>query len=431
MKIKKFLITIFILILIIYSAPISFASVNESNLEITSEAALLIDTNTGKVLYGKNENEKKYPASITKILTAILVIENCNLDDKVTVSYDAISIVPSGYSVAALQVGEELTVEELLKVLLIHSANDAANVLAEHVAGSIESFASMMNSKATELGCKNSHFVNPSGKHEKDHYSTATDIAIIMKYCMQNPTFKSIASSKSCIIPATNKYEERVFTNTNELLNVDTREIESNYYYKYAIAGKTGYTTEAKNCLVSIAKKDDLELICVVLGAGKTANGLSARFIETKKIYEYGFNTYTIAKLREQGAIAKQIQIENATKETKDLDLLISKDIIVLIKQQDLNKEIEPEITLNENLSAPIAIGAKVGTIKYNIEGIEYEADLVSAHEVKKSSTLFYIIQFILIAFILFILYKLFYNKKNRKRKKSKSRNNNYYYYKI
>lgn len=428
MKIKKFLITIFILILIIYSAPISFASVNESDLEITSEAALLIDTNTGKVLYGKNENEKKYPASITKILTAILVIENCNLDDKVTVSYDAISIVPSGYSVAALQVGEELTVEELLKVLLIHSANDAANVLAEHVAGSIESFASMMNSKATELGCKNSHFVNPSGKHEKDHYSTATDIAIIMKYCMQNPTFKNIASSKSCIIPATNKYEERVFTNTNELLNVDTREIESNYYYKYAIAGKTGYTTEAKNCLVSIAKKDNLELICVVLGAGKTANGLSARFIETKKIYEYGFNTYTIAKLREQGAIAKQIQIENATKETKDLDLLISKDIIVLIKQQDLNKEIEPEITLNENLSAPIAIGAKVGTIKYNIEGIEYEADLVSAHEVKKSSTLFYIIQFILIAFILFILYKLFYNKKNRKRKKLKSRNNNYYY---
>lgn len=428
MKIKKFLITIFILILIIYSAPISFASVNESDLEITSEAALLIDTNTGKVLYGKNENEKKYPASITKILTAILVIENCNLDDKVTVSYDAISIVPSGYSVAALQVGEELTVEELLKVLLIHSANDAANVLAEHVAGSIESFASMMNSKATELGCKNSHFVNPSGKHEKDHYSTATDIAIIMKYCMQNPTFKSIASSKSCIIPATNKYEERVFTNTNELLNVDTREIESNYYYKYAIAGKTGYTTEAKNCLVSIAKKDDLELICVVLGAGKTANGLSARFIETKKIYEYGFNTYTIAKLREQGAIAKQIQIENATKETKDLDLLISKDIIVLIKQQDLNKEIEPEITLNENLSAPIAIGAKVGTIKYNIEGVEYEADLVSAHEVKKSSTFFYIVQFILIAFILFILYKLFYNKKNRKRKKLKSRNNNYYY---
>lgn len=428
MKIKKFLITIFILILIIYSAPISFASVNESDLEITSEAALLIDTNTGKVLYGKNENEKKYPASITKILTAILVIENCNLDDKVTVSYDAISIVPSGYSVAALQVGEELTVEDLLKVLLIHSANDAANVLAEHVAGSIESFASMMNSKATELGCKNSHFVNPSGKHEKDHYSTATDIAIIMKYCMQNPTFKSIASSKSCIIPATNKYEERVFTNTNELLNVDTREIESNYYYKYAIAGKTGYTTEAKNCLVSIAKKDDLELICVVLGAGKTANGLSARFIETKKIYEYGFNTYTIAKLREQGAIAKQIQIENATKETKDLDLLISKDIIVLIKQQDLNKEIEPEITLNENLSAPIAIGAKVGTIKYNIEGVEYEADLVSAHEVKKSSTFFYIVQFILIAFILFILYKLFYNKKNRKRKKLKSRNNNYYY---
>lgn len=428
MKIKKFFITLFILILIIYTMPISFASVNESDLDITSEAALLIDNNTGKILYGKNENEKKYPASITKILTAILSIENCNLNDKVTVDYDSIAIVPSGYSVAALQVGEELTVEELLKVLLVHSANDAANVLAVHVGGSIDSFASMMNSKAQELGCKNSHFVNPSGKHEQDHYSTATDIATIMKYCMQNPTFKSIASSKSCIIPATNKYEQRVYTNTNELLTVDTREIESNYYYKYAIAGKTGYTTEAKNCLVSVAKKDDLELICVVLGAGKTKNGLSARFIETKKLYEYGFNTYTIAKLREQNAIAKHVEIDNATKETKDLDLLISKDIIVLIKQKDLNKEIEPVITLDENLSAPIALGQKVGTITYNIEGIEYSADLLASHEVKKSSLLFYIIQIILIVFILFILYKLFYKKNNNKRKKLKSKNVNYYY---
>lgn len=171
--------------------PISFASVNESDLDITSEAALLIDNNTGKILYGKNENEKKYPASITKILTAILTIENCNLNDKVTVDYDSIAIVPSGYSVAALQVGEELTVEELLKVLLVHSANDAANVLAVHVGGSIDSFASMMNSKAQELGCKNSHFVNPSGKHEQDHYSTATDIATIMKYCMQTQLLKA------------------------------------------------------------------------------------------------------------------------------------------------------------------------------------------------------------------------------------------------
>ena len=135
-----------------------------------------------------------------------------------------------------------------------------------------------------------------------------------------------------------------------------------------------------------------------------------------------------IAKLREQNAIAKHVEIDNATKETKDLDLLISKDIIVLIKQKDLNKEIEPVITLDENLSAPIALGQKVGTITYNIEGIEYSADLLASHEVKKSSLLFYIIQIILIVFILFILYKLFYKKNNNKRKKLKSKNVNYYY---
>ncbi len=436
MKIKKFFITLFTFFTILNTCitPIAFADSNETDLNITSEAAFLIDTNTGIILYGKNENEKKYPASITKILTAIIVIENCDLNDKVTVSYDAISLVPYGYQVAALQVGEELTVGDLVKVLLIHSANDAANVLALHVGGSIEGFASMMNSKAQELGCKNSHFVNPCGQHDEEHYTTAADIATIMKYCMQNPTFKSIASSPSCIIPATNKYEERVFTNTNELLIEDTREVESNYYYPYAIAGKTGYTSQAKDCLVSVAQKENLELICVVLGAGELENGLSARFIETKEIFEYGFNTYTIAKLKERGAIATQIEVKNATKKTKDLNLIISKDIIALVKQSDLNNGIEPEITLNENLSAPIRQGAKVGTLKYNIEGVEYETDLVAAHEVKKISIIFYILKVILIllaviviVFILFILYKYYLFKRYCRRRKRKAGNHNRY----
>lgn len=427
MKIKKIFITLIILILVLYLAPYAFASVNESDLEITSEAALLVDSNTGKILYGKNEKEKKYPASTTKLLTAILTIENCNLNDTVIVDYESISLVPSGYAVAALQVGEELTVEQLLKVLLVHSANDAANVLAKHVAGSIESFSSMMNTKANEIGCTNSHFVNPNGKHDNDHYTTAYDLALIMNYCMKNPTFRNLASSKSCIIPKTNKYEERIYTNTNQLLTVDTREVASNYYYKYAIAGKTGYTTEAKNCLVSVANKDGLELICVILGAGKTSNGLSARFIETKKIFEYGYNTYATRKLREKGAIAEQIEIKNATKETKDLDLLISDDITVLIRQSQLNDEITPEITLNENLSAPISEGSIVGTIKYNVEGIDYTSDLIASHSVEKSSLLFYIIQFILIFIILFILYKLIFTNKKRKSKKYNSRNNYYY----
>lgn len=417
MKINKVFIIIFIIIILIYNIP-SFAHDNEQNISIGAESAILIDSLSGKILYGKNENEKKYPASTTKILTAIIVIENCNLDDKVTASYNAISAVPPGYSVASLQIGEELTIEQLLQLLLIHSANDAANVLAEHVGGSIESFATMMNTKAIEIGCTNTHFTNPSGKHDNEHYTSSHDLAIIMQYCMKNSTFRSICGSKSCIIPATNKYEQRVFSNTNELLVVDTRNIASNYYYKYAIAGKTGYTMQAKNCLVSCANKDNLELICVVLGAGQDYRGLSYRFLDSKTLFEYAYNTYTTKKIREQGAIAKQIEIPNGTKETRILDLLIQNDIIALIKQSQVDSDLLPEISINENLSAPITASSVVGTIKYSVDGVDYCSNLIASHSVDKSNSLGIIIQIAILIFVLFLLYEIITSKKNKKRKK-------------
>ena len=248
------------------SQIVDTSNINTSDLDLNAEAAILIDSSSEKVLYSKNSNSKMYPASTTKIMTAILTLENCNLDDIVTVPYEAIISIPSGYSVAALQAGEQLTVEQLLQVMLVHSANDAANVLAYHVSGDIDTFASLMNKKVEELGLENTHFTNPSGKHDENHYTTAHDLALIMKYCMKNSTFRSLSKLKYCQIPATNKYEERVFDTTNELLIYDNRDVASNYYYEYAIAGKTGYTTEAKNCLVSVSNKDDFELISVVLG---------------------------------------------------------------------------------------------------------------------------------------------------------------------
>ena len=151
-----------------------------ANVKIYSEAGILMDAKTGKILYNKNAKEKKYPASTTKILTAIIVLENCkNLDEMATVDVDSINSVPSGYTVAALQVGEEISVKHLLQLLLVHSANDAANVLAKHVSGSIESFSDMMNVKAKEIGCENSHFVNPNGLQDEDHYTSAYDMALI------------------------------------------------------------------------------------------------------------------------------------------------------------------------------------------------------------------------------------------------------------
>ena len=162
--------------------------------------------------------------------------------------------------------GEQFTVEQLLQLLLVHSANDAANVLAYYVGGSLDSFVSMMNTKLSDLNLDNSHFTNTYGKHEENHYTTAHDLAILMQYCMKNEDFRKIAGSASCSIPATNKYGARSYTSTNEILIPESRN-----YYPYVIAGKTGFTTPAGECLVSMAYKDGLELIAVVLG-GETVN---------------------------------------------------------------------------------------------------------------------------------------------------------------
>ena len=413
MRIKKIFIFLFILIFIL---NVSVCYGISDAPDISAGAAILLDSNTEKIIYSKNESERMYPASTTKILTAILTIENCNLDDIVTVPYEAVYSIPSGYSVAALQPGEQLTVEQLLKVMLVHSANDAANVLAYHVSGSIEGFANLMNQKVSELGLTNTHFTNPSGMHDENHYTTAYDLAIIMKYCMKNSTFRNLSGLKYCTIPATNKYEERVFNTTNELLIYDNRNVSSNYYYKYAIAGKTGHTTQAKNSLVSVSNKDNLELICVVLSVGLYPNNLSAKFIDTKSLFDYGYNNYTVKKLREKNAIATQVEVKNGTKETRNLDLLISDDLTALISQDELNTDFSPEIQVEDNLMAPISQGQVVGKIVYNIDGIEYSSDLIASHSVKKSGFFTLIVQIFLIVLILFLLYKLLFgNNKNKK----------------
>ena len=411
MKLRNFFVIIFILSLF-FNISASYADSNDVN--ISAESAVLIDSSSEKVLFSKDAERKMYPASTTKILTAILAIENCNLDDVVTVPYEAISQIPSGYSVAALQAGEQITVEQLLKVMMVHSANDAANVLAYHVSGSLEGFAGLMNQKVADLGLEHTHFTNPSGMQNENHYTTAHDLSLIMKYCMKNSTFRTLAGLKSCIIPATNKYEERIFKTTNDLLISDNRDVQSNYYYRYAIAGKTGYTTEAKNCLVSVANKDGFELICVVLGVGVIPNNLSVKFFDTKNLFEYVYNNYAIKKIRDKNAIATQITISNATKETQNLDLLLSDDITVLTSQNASESDLSPTITLKDNLLAPIAQGQVLGKITYTVDGVDYSSDLIAANNVELSSSYVFAIQIVLIVIILFLLYKLLFGGNNK-----------------
>ena len=168
---------------------------------------------------------------------------------------------------------------------MLQSANEAANVIAEHISGSVEEFAKLMNKKAKEIGCLDSNFVNANGAHDDNHYSTAYDLAMIAKYCMENETFRRIAKLESCSLPTTEIFqEERFFRNTNSLMQPNSR-----YYYPYCNGIKTGFTTPAKNCLISSSNKDGFELISVVLHAESTEDGSSARYIDTINLFEYGY----------------------------------------------------------------------------------------------------------------------------------------------
>ncbi len=373
MKTKKLFITIFSLIIVFINTTCFAIDADK----LYAESAILIDSNSGKVLFEKNMNQKMYPASTTKIMTAILTIENCDLEDVVTVNYNAISSIPSGYATAELITDENLTVKQLLEVLLVHSANDAANVLGMHVGGSIESFVTMMNSKAQELGCENTHFTNTYGLHDENHYTTAKDLAIIAKYCMQNSEFRHFVSQPSCQIAPTNKHAARSFNNTNNLINTS-----SSFYYKYAIGIKTGYTKEAGNCLISASKKDNFETIAIVLNTG-TIHG--ARCEDSISLFNYAYDTFGIKRIANKNDVITKATIYNGTKDTKELDIVLADDVNALDFLSDDGEELTPNINLDKNISAPIAQGSVVGTVTYNVLNSDYTVDLIASHDVEKS----------------------------------------------
>lgn len=356
-------------------------------------------------------------------MTAILTLEHCNLTDTATVSHNAIYSVPVGYAHAYLVEGEVLTIEQLLHVLLIPSANDAANVLAEHIAGTISSFTTMMNTKALELGCTNTNFVNANGIQADSHYSTAYDLAIMGRYAMQNETFRKIVSTTKYTLPATNKYSEnnRFFKNTNQLIVPDERDSVDNYYYPYATGIKTGYTNVAKECVVASAKKDDIEYIVVILGAERTENGLSGRFIDCKNLFNYAFENYTTHVINEENSILKQVKVSNASIFNSNLDVII-KDKITLVLKKDTNiSTITPTIEITSNLIAPISKNSVIGTITYNVDGNTYTSDLLAGSDIAESNTFSTFLTILSIILVLYFLYRLLKwdTKKKKKRKKS------------
>ena len=371
-RIYKICVVTIILIILLSN---SF-SVYADELSIEAKAALMVEVNTGKIIYEKNIEVQNYPASVTKILTAILTIENCDLYEIATVSQSAISQIPSGYVIAPLFVGEEMKIKDLLYALMLKSSNDAAYVLAEHVGGSVEGFSDMMNKKAKEIGCKNSNFVNPNGTHDENQYTTAYDMYLISNYAMKNKIFAEIVSTYEYTLPATNKfpYSNRIMENSNEFIN------PNKIHYNPIVKGiKTGTTRQAGNCLITDSSNNGLEFITVILGAETE----DSRFFETSKMMKYAYDNYTFTKLHNKGDIIKNIEVEKATEKTKNLNLVISEDITVMNNINIKVDEIEPEIVLNENIIAPITAGQELGTVKYNVDGLEYNAKLLAENDVE------------------------------------------------
>ena len=403
-KIYKIVIINLILMIVMINSIIVYSAEEPS---INAKAALVIEANTGKVIYEKNSKKQNYPASVTKILTAIIVLEKCDLEETAVVTQKAISNIPLGYVVAPLFEGEKIKIKDLLYALMLKSANDAAYVLAEHVGGSVEGFSDIMNAKAKEIGCENSNFVNPNGIHNNNHYTTAYDMYLIAKYAMENETFAKIVSTYQYTLPATNKYmnADRIMKNTNEFVNPNSK------YYDESIKGiKTGTTIQAGNCLLTNAVKNDCNVITVILGA-ETSN---SKFSETRKMIDYMFDNYTKTQIHKKGDVVKDIVVKKATNETKNLNLVISEDINVINNINTNVKEIEPQIILNEDIVAPINKGQELGTIKYTVDGLEYDAKLLAENDVILKT---YYVE-ILIGGVCFIVLVWIIRKKRKKNRK-------------
>lgn len=298
MKRNRFLkrITSFVLgIACAFQIGASAVSVNAAEywpegLSTNSPSAIVMEMSTGTILYEKNSTEKLYPASITKIMTVMIALENCSLDEMVTFSDAAIDNTEG--SGIARDYGEEMTMEDCLYAIMLASANECAYAVAEHVGGDIDTFVEMMNAKAAELGCVNTHFANPHGLHDDNHYTCSYDMALIGKAAYQNETFRIITGTKARMIPPTNKHsEETPLQNHNKLLH---RYQSGNYVYEYCTGGKTGYTTHSNSTLVTFAEKDGMALVSVVMNTDSVSE-----WTDSIAMFNYGFDNFHMINVAE------------------------------------------------------------------------------------------------------------------------------------
>lgn len=349
------------------------------SLDLMGEAAILIDYDTKAILYEKNINQQLYPASTTKMITAILAIERGNLDDIVTVDQEVVNLTKGSH--IALEPGEELTLEELLYALLVQSANDAALAIGKYVSGSVDGFVQLMNEKAKEIGATNTNFSNPNGLHVDTHVSTAHDLAMIAQYAMHNDIFRHYVNTVTYTIEPTNiKTEPRYLKNTNKLLfsseKIDVNGKAIPAKYEFASGVKTGYTSQAQNCLVSFAEKNGQRLIAVVL----KSNG-NYVYSDTHKLLNYGFDNYRNTTIGYTNEFIDNVKISKGLQPV--VAGILDKTLVYPLFNGD-SSEIERKVTLDNTLKAPISKGTVLGKVEYLLDGKSVcESNIISTMDVE------------------------------------------------
>ena len=374
MKKRRFFALFLVLGLLVSLLSVPASAFEE--IDVDARAALLVEKETGEILYEKNAHEKNYPASITKLTVALLVFEaidagQLSLDQPITAHESAFEGLSIYGSTAGIKVGEVLTVEQLLQCMLIVSANEACNILAEAVCGegNISQFVQRMNERAAALGCENTHYVNTSGLHDPDHYTTAWDIYLITRALMPYEKFMEICNSKSAEIAETDHNQRHVLHSTNRLIS-NWREL--GYLYRDAQGIKTGSTEEAGHCLVSSAVRGDRQLVSVVLGAEKItlADGkstLTKSFSETIRLFDYGFDCFSRREVVSADELVREVPVALSSEANYVVAHPAESITRMLPTELDLS-ELTRDITLPDSVDAPIAAGDELGemTVSYN-----------------------------------------------------------------
>lgn len=352
--------------------------------EAGSDTALLLELNSGIVIYSKNAEERVYPASLTKIMTCLVAIEYAarDMDKLVTVSETALAGISEAGGDVRLQVGERLPLRDVLYYLMVNSTNEAGNVIAEYVAGDIPSFISLMNKTAKELGCTDTHFANTHGLHDPNHYTTARDLSIITRKALTYALFREITSTAEYTVPATNLSEPKKITSTNYLiLNDGNRYLADNgnyftYYREGATGIKTGYTSAAGRCVISRVNDGNMDLLCIIMGAQtRLMSDGSVRydnFVEAKKLFNYGFDNFAYAKVAVAGIDPMEKASVKYAKDKRGVVLVPATDVNCLLPKQYDKDLVGTHYELNDSkgLEAPLEAGQKVGTLYVTYDNV-------------------------------------------------------------